>query len=239
MDIEQWIKDLSSDIYKVRASANTKLRLVGEPALAYLEKAADKPPDLETSRRAQLLIREISLVAAERRKELLSKDLPRYVRPTFAYVTKAETRGGLPIDIVHIKLSDKDQLATGQMKQLFGPDWDKLRLAIYGKQVVVLLGSEVELFETALANLKDGKAGLAGSKLTQGLDQSQPTKATAAFYLSVESPCWDWCRKRKRARLEPQRAHFLRLDGGGRSALQLDMFLPIADIGVLEKGFRR
>ena len=47
MDFEQLIKDLSAGKYQVRASATLRLRLVGEPALPYLEKAAANPPDLE------------------------------------------------------------------------------------------------------------------------------------------------------------------------------------------------
>src|SRR5207237_3412695 len=90
IDMVQLVKDLSAAKYQVRASATTRLRLVGEPALSYLEKAAANPPDLETARRAQLLVKEISAVAAERRKELLAKDLPTYVRPTFPFTHKAE-----------------------------------------------------------------------------------------------------------------------------------------------------
>jgi hypothetical protein len=232
IDIAQLVKDLSAAKYQVRASATTRLRLIGEPALSYLERAAANPPDLETSRRAQLLIREISAVAAERRKELLAKDLPRYVRPTFAFVAKAETRAGLPIDIVHIKLADKDQPAVRQMEQLFGPDWDKLRLAVYGKQVVVLLGSEVELFETALVNVKEGKAGLAESKATLGFAKMQTLRATAAFHLSVESLLG-------LVNGQPRRAEMPRLTSFGLAVqdagLQLDLFMPVADIKAIVK----
>ncbi len=236
LNIGQWIKDLSSEVYKVRASANTRLRLVGEPALPQLEKTLASPPDLETSRRAQLLIQEIRAVAAERRKELLAKDLPRYVRPTFAFVARAETRAGLPVDIVHIKLKDQDKLAAGQMKQFFGPDWDKLRLAVHGNQVVVLLGSEVELFDAALGNLKNGSAGLANSKLMAGLARSDSKKATAAFYVSVDAML-DLVQPQAR-RPVPRRLTSFALAVEG-TALQLDLFVPIEDIKVIEKEIRR
>ena len=229
IDFGQLVKDLSAAKYQVRASATTRLRLVGEPALSYLEKAAADPPDLETARRAQLLIREISAVAAERRKELLAKDLPRYVRPTFAFIAQAETRAGLPVDIVHIKLTDKDQPATGQMRQLFGPDWDRLRLAVHGKHVVVLLGSEVEIFDAALKNAKEGNAGLAGSKMTEGFAKLHASKATAAFHLSVASLLG--LVQAQARRLEPGQLTSFALtvqDAG----LQLDLFVPIADVNV-------
>ena len=62
------------------------------------------------------------------------------------------------------------------MQQLLGPEWDKVRLVLAGNQIVVLLGSEVELFDAALTNVKDGKPGLAASKsLTEALLESGVT----------------------------------------------------------------
>jgi hypothetical protein len=236
IDIAQLVKDLADGTYRVRASATTRLRLVGEPALPYLEKAAAKPPDLETARRAQLLIREISAVAAERRKELLATDLPRYVRPTFAFVAKAESRAGLPIDIVHIKLKDMEAPAGRPLQQLFGPDWDKLRLAVHGKQVVALLGSDVELFETALVNLKEGKAGLGDSKVIEGFNKIQSPKATAAFHLSVETLAGLVNGQPRRPAAPALTSFALSVQDAG---LQLDLHLPIADIKVVARARER
>jgi hypothetical protein len=156
LDIAKLVRDLSDERYNVRASATTKLRLIGEPAVAELEKSAKDGKDLETMRRAQRLLEQIGAVSAERRKELLKKDVPRFVRPTFSWVGKAESRLGQPVDIVHIKL--KDEAAAGALKQYFGPDWDKPRLAVRGQQVVLLLGSETALLEETLKNLESGKA---------------------------------------------------------------------------------
>ncbi|MCI0638328.1 MAG: hypothetical protein L0Y72_13745 [Gemmataceae bacterium] len=162
VDIEQLVRDLGDSIYRVRESANVKLRLVGEPALPYLEKVIGKA-DLETSRRAQRLYGQISEVAAQRRKELLAKDLPKFVRPTFAFIPKAETRADVPVDIIHIRLSERDRIIAKQMEQLLGPEWDRLRVAVHGNQVAVLLGSDVDLLDATLANLRSGKPGLAES----------------------------------------------------------------------------
>src|SRR5205823_7134788 len=41
-----------------------------------------------------------------------------------------------------------------------GPEWNRLRVAVVEKQVVVLLGSETALLEEAIANVRDGKPGL-------------------------------------------------------------------------------
>src|SRR5207244_4532992 len=97
VDIAKLARDLSNGKYLLRQSATLRLRLIGEPALAYLDKAVTEG-DLETTRRSQQLYKHISEVAALRRKELLAKDLPRSVRPTFGFIAKAETRAQLPID---------------------------------------------------------------------------------------------------------------------------------------------
>ena len=192
-------------------------------------KAAANPPDLETARRAQLLIKEIRAVVAERRRELLAKDLPRFVHPTFAFVAGAEQRAGMPVDIIHIKLAEKDRLAAGPMAQLFGPDWDKLRLAVHGQHVAVLLGSDLDLLDAALVNLKEGKAGLAGSKTLEGFAKLQANQAAAAFHVSVDR-LLGLVNARRRVKFDGIdffRAHgcgrgltigFVRADGGGQGA---------------------
>jgi hypothetical protein len=232
VDMAQLIKDLSSAKYQVRASATTRLRLIGEPATSYLERAVANPPDLETSRRAQLLLREISAVAAERRKELLAKNLPRYIRPAFTFAAKAEERAGLSVDIVNLKLVGKDEAAERQMQQLFGPDWDKMRLAVQGKKVVVLFGSEVELFETALANVKAGRPGLAASKLMEDFARIEAPGPTATFHVCVESVLG-------LVNGRPRRLKDMGLTSFGLGAqdtgLQLDIFLPVSDIAAIVK----
>src|SRR5262249_17253596 len=145
-DIVKLVRDLGNAKYQVRQSATLRLRLIGEPALSHLDKAAAEG-DLETTRRAQQLYKQISEVAAQRRKELLNKELPRSLRPTFGFVAKAETRGQLPIDIIHVRLAERDRPIAKQLEQLLGPEWDRLRLAIHGNQAVVLLGSDTALLE--------------------------------------------------------------------------------------------
>lgn len=231
IDFGQLILDLSAAKYQVRASATLRLRLIGEPSLPYLDKAAANPPDLETARRAQLLVKEIRAVVAERRRELLAKDLPRFVHPTFAFVGGAERRAGVPVDIIHIQLTEKDRLAAGPMAQLFGPEWDKLRLAIHGKHVAVLLGSETGLLDAALVNLNDGNAGLAQSKALAGFAKLPANQATAAFHLSLDKLLG--LVSARAPGQSPELTSFA-LTAGER-ALQVDLFVPTADVAALVK----
>jgi hypothetical protein len=180
--IEAMVRDLGNRRFRVRQAATTKLRLLGEPALAYLDKAI-RSDDLEVSRRARDLRDQIEQATAQRRKDLLSKDLPKLVKPTYVFVARAETRGGCKVHIVNAKLTGKDVEVAPQLKELFGPDWDKIRLAVRGKQVVALVGSDVALLDEALANLKDSKPGLAASKgLTAFARQIHPDRRFEAHF---------------------------------------------------------
>jgi hypothetical protein len=161
-EVRRLIRNLGDDDYTVRESASIKLALIGEPALPYLEKALDSD-DAEVRRRAEELKAKIVAAAASRRKELLAKDVPWRIRPSFVFCG-AETRHGQRVETVRVLLKEKDAPAAGALRQLLGPDWDKVRLVAQGKQVVVLLGSDERLLFAALKNLKEGRPGLAGSK---------------------------------------------------------------------------
>jgi hypothetical protein len=186
LDPAKLIEDLGSPRYRVRESATLKLRLMGETALPALKRAAGSD-DPETARRADALHKQIAGAAAERRKELLAKELPRHLRPKLTFAAKAETRAGHAVDIVRIRLGDGEVSATKQLRQLLGPDWNRMRLAVHDDKVVVLLGSDVGLFDRALANLKDGKPGLAESKALAGFNRQASPARRVEFHVAVQT----------------------------------------------------
>ncbi|HMF18771.1 MAG TPA: hypothetical protein VKE98_16305, partial [Gemmataceae bacterium] len=158
LQVEKLIKDLGDARYRVRESATLMLRLAGEPVLPALEKASASG-DLEVSRRAKKLRARISEAAAARRKALLERDWLSRFQPTFALIPNAEKRVGHRIDVIRIKPAGKEITALKPLQQLLGPEWHNLRLAVHGKQVVVLLGSNVQLLEDALKNLDKKTTG--------------------------------------------------------------------------------
>ena len=168
--VEKLVRDLGDDDFEVRESASDRLKLIGEPALPVIEKALQSK-DAEVHRRAEDLIRVIHETAVARRKDLLSKDAPWRLRPTFQFEAKAEERDGRKIETARIRLTEKDAPAAAALRSVFGPDWDRIRLAAQGKQVVVLFGSDTKLLDAALANLKDGKPGLAAAKSLSGFNK--------------------------------------------------------------------
>jgi hypothetical protein len=158
--VQKLVRDLGDDDFATREDASTKLNLIGEPALPFLEKAAESD-DAEVRRRAGELATEIRERAALRRKELLNRDAPKRLNPGFVLKPAAETVDGQKVDVLQVKLGREDAGVVGQMRQLLGPDWAKVRMAVVGKQVVVLIGSDLDLFRQTLKNIKEGAAGLA------------------------------------------------------------------------------
>src|SRR5262249_32028190 len=76
--------------------------------------------------------------------------------PKFPYEPKAETIDGTRIDFLTVTLPGLKEADEREVRRLFGPDWNKLRMAVLGKKVVVLLGSDKGPLRETLANLKKG-----------------------------------------------------------------------------------
>ncbi len=184
--VQRLVRDLGSDDYATREAATTKLRLLGELALPFLEEGL-KVPDAEVRRRASGLKEEIVATAETRRKELLEKNVPHPVHPTFTFVPKVQQLDGHDVDVIRIGLTGSDAAAGAKLRQLFGPDWDKLRLVVHGKQVLVLLGSNEQPLREALANVKEGRPGLAAAKPLASFHKQAGAGRTADLHLALRS----------------------------------------------------
>jgi hypothetical protein len=232
--IERLVRDLADNRYRVRQAAETRLALLGEPALPFIEKAV-KSDDLEVSRRAGRLHARISRAAALRRKELLSRRLTRTLRPALAFVPRAEERAGHRVHVVAIKLTGADKAYVSQLRQLLGPDWDKIRLAVHGKSVVVLWGSDVRLLDATLKNLQEGKPGLAEAKGLAAFDRHSNPARQVEFHVAMAGVL---------ALIAPPRGYRPDLGGPGRpltsvaltldpDRVQLDVRVPSQEIKAL------
>jgi hypothetical protein len=234
-EVEQLIRDLGSNKYEVRQSASLKLGLIGEPALPYLEKALASD-DAEVRRRAKDLKESLEESAALRKKEVLAKEPIPHVKPTFVFLPKAETTDGHKIDVVGIKLEDRDFAAVKHFTQLFGPDWDKARIAVHGKQVIVVLGSDPELLKTVLKNVKDGAKGLGEAKRLEAFAKHADPGRKMEFHVSMQTLLAaseeDW---KLLSAVVPKRSvtsFALTVDP---DRLQLDLWIPMAEVKVIAK----
>jgi hypothetical protein len=184
--VEALVRDLGDDTFSVRESATTKLTLIGEAALPHLEKALSSD-DPEVRRRAAAIKETVVSTAVERRKELLDKDALKHVRPVFGFQREPESLGGRRVDVVRVRLEGKDARAAAALRDVFGPDWDRVRLAVQGKQVAVLVGSDRGLLAATLANLRDGKRGLADAgELAGAAGHANPARR-GELHVSLEA----------------------------------------------------
>jgi hypothetical protein len=233
--VEKLVRDLGDDHYPVREAASTKLTLIGEPALPLLEKAL-KSDDAEVRRRAADIKETIVTAAVERRKEALDKEALRHVRPTFGFAARAESLEGTRVDVLRVRLAEKDAKAAASLKELFGPEWDRIRLVIHGQQVVVLIGSDRELLKAALTNLKEGKRGLADGKVLAGAANHANLQRRAEVHLSLAAMQMLWAG----ADLEkPGAAGRLALTSFAVTIdlefLELDVWIPPSEAKVIER----
>jgi hypothetical protein len=234
IDIAALVKDLSSSSYAVRNSATTKLALIGEPALPYLRKAIDdKELAIEALRRCQALHQSIGDVAAARRKELLAdKNKPLFLRPTLTFVSNAEKRLGQSIDVIDIKIAGLDNVYKQQFIQLLGRDWDKVRIAIVGKQIVMMLGSETEQFDQAMRNLQKGVPGLAATKRLAEFNERAAKDRLFEFHVSVEGILRLIAEKADVGRQPELTSASLSF---GTNSLQLDARVPTGEVRALAR----
>jgi hypothetical protein len=185
-EIEKLIQDLGARRFKVRDAAEARLRLIGEQVLPHLEKA-EKSGDAEVARRAKQLRHELVTAAEVRRKEIVSKELPLAVKPSFAFLKEPEKVGDDRVTVVAVKLRKEDAGVAPKLRNLFGPDWNRVRMAVHGKQVVMLVGSDTKLLEQALANLKGGKPGLAGAEAVKKSDAHLDAARKVEFHVSLQA----------------------------------------------------
>jgi hypothetical protein len=234
--VARLIQDLGAAEFSVRESATIKLCLIGEPVLPYLEKALASD-DLEVHRRAERIKEQIVTAAALRRQELLANDLTRHLRPTFAYIPRAATRAGQRIDVIQIRLSARDAAVVPQLRQLFGPDWDRVRLAVHGKQVVALLGSDDRLLVETFQNLKEHRPGLAGAPWLDTFARKGDPARKFEFHVSLQTGVAlkraDDLKDRKLIR-QPRDMTSVALTIGA-DWLQLDAWIPNAEFKVVVK----
>ena len=184
LGLDKLVADLGNPAYRVRQSANTKLLLLGEPALVRLRKA-EASDNVELAGRARKLREQIETVVETQRKSVLASSTP-LMRPRFTFVAAAEKRQETSIDVVKIRLVNATEGAVKQMTFLLGQDWDKMRIAVVGKQIIVGLGSDVEPFETALSNVRNNRPGLEASKHLESFRKFASPNRSAEFHVSLE-----------------------------------------------------
>lgn len=182
--IDSLIADLGHAEYRRRQLASTKLTFVGPPALTAVERAA-KSPDAEIRLRATAIRDRIQWMLSEQRVEFVTGELLTRARPKFVYLPDQESRRGRAIDVVRIQIDgERSGLGSG-LRHFLGPSWNEVRLATIDNRIVLLLGSDTELFEQAIDDVTKNRPGLAEQQAT-ALHSPLDIPYTAEFHGSAE-----------------------------------------------------
>jgi hypothetical protein len=102
--------------------------------------------------------------------EVANNAAPKVVRqgressPRFTFKPKAEMLDGVAVDVLSVEVPGPKPEVDRAYRRLLGPDWKKVRMVVQGKQVVWLIGSDVEALKQTLRNLKSGDKRLAEQK---------------------------------------------------------------------------
>lgn len=183
-EMQRLIDDLGAEEFQKREAASTQLEVIGDAALPYLEKA-EKSPDAEVRRRARELLRTIRTAADLRKQELAKGMVAKAFHPTFTLQLNAEKRAGTDVHLLGMRFAGGDKPFAGALQDFFGPQWNRLRLAAVNKQLVVLLGSDLDLLEQAIANVRDGKPGLEQSATLADYHKHVATERRIELHLAL------------------------------------------------------
>ncbi len=164
--IEGLVAELGDSHYQRRELAKFKLKLLGARARPALEKAM-RTRDLELRLAAKEVLESFNLDITASRAELLKGSLFKKLKPSFTYAPQEETLGMSDIGILTMQFQSDVQQTRNKMETLFGPEWQKVRIATVGKEVLLLVGSETSILERAIAKQKLPESALNTHKACQ------------------------------------------------------------------------
>ncbi|MDG2224671.1 MAG: HEAT repeat domain-containing protein [Rubripirellula sp.] len=182
--IETLVEDLGNSSFRVRRLAATKLGLIGPPAIKAL-KAAGTSQDIEVRTRSESILVDIQRGLASERKALLEKDLLSRLRPQLTFLANQETRTDRPVDFVRLGFRGKSGRLAAQLKRLLGPEWHTIRVATVGNQVILLIGSELQLFDNALAIAQKPDGEKRFLEQFKNFEERSPMQRSAEMHFSL------------------------------------------------------
>ncbi len=164
--IEGLVAELGESHYQRRELAKFKLKLLGARARPALEKAT-RTRDLELRLAAKEVLESFDLDITASRAELLKGSLLKKLKPSFTYAPQQETLAMSDIGILTMQFQSDVQQTRNKMETLFGPEWQKVKIATVGKEVLLLVGSETSILERAIAKQKLPESALNTHKACQ------------------------------------------------------------------------
>lgn len=155
-------RQLGADDFATRSRASTRLLLYGPKVTPWLEQAA-KSEDAEAAARARQLLEKMSASTRQREARLLTDNPLLGAHPQLAYHIAAERagEGDHAIDVIRLTLPEAEAERSTQLAEIFGSEWDRIRLVRLPRQVVLTFGSPGSRLAETIDNLAHARPGLA------------------------------------------------------------------------------
>ena len=182
--IDDLVAELGEPHYQRRKLAKFKLELLGNRARPALEKAT-KARDVELRLAARELLEAFKLDATTSRSDLLKGSLFKQLKPSFDYTPQLETLSMSEIGILTMRFQSDVQRTQNKMAALFGPEWQKVRIATVGKEVLLLVGSETSILEKAIAQQKLPESAINSHKACQTFRGRANSETIFEFHVAI------------------------------------------------------
>ncbi len=182
--IEQLVAELSEPHYQRRELAKFKLQLLGARARPALERAT-RTRDLELRLAAKELLDSFNFNVTTGRTDLLKGSLFKKLKPFFTYAPQQETLAMSDVGILTMRFQSDVQQTRSKMETLFGPEWQNVRIATVGKEVLLLVGSETSILESAIAKQKLPKSDLNSHKACQTFRSRAESDTIFEFHMAI------------------------------------------------------
>ena len=182
--IEDLVAELGEPHYQRRKLAKFKLELLGNRARPALEKAT-KARDVELRLAAKELLETFNLDATTSRSDLIKGSLFKKLKPSFTYAPQQETLSMSEIGILTMRFRSDAQRTRNKMEALFGPEWQKARIATVGSEVLLWVGSETSILENAIAKQKLPETALSSHKACQTFRERANSDTIFEFHVAI------------------------------------------------------
>lgn len=152
-------RELAADDFRTRNRAGARLLLAGDRSRHWLREATASD-DPEVAARAAELLAKIEASRIQREQQLLQGVPLIGAHPHVVYQVAAAEIAARPVDMLRLTLPESEAHLQTQLQELFGADWNRIRIVTTPRQVVVSVGAVGPRFEQALELLRQGYGGL-------------------------------------------------------------------------------
>ena len=113
------------------------------------------------------------------------RDRLNIVKPKFAFAPNQEQRGGVSVDFLHVQNANGRPELAKQLKSLFGEEWKTLRMAIVGDNVLLFMGSDLNMFDKLVDSVRDDTTLIASKSIGRFRERSDKG-FNAEFHLALD-----------------------------------------------------